>query len=243
MNDELMKFDLPLQFKQMLEDRDAELVSELQEYMCESALGPALKHPLVFDVPMTMPGRDNRVLLQKQEALNEAIEEGDWHTAVFLHERPYRCWALIELLIGRDEEGNVLSISGRPQEVLDLVSDVWVDSENIEQHLDDWTAMFDGPGWLLGSVDEQEEFAQLSDPLRVYRGEIEDGGWSWSVELETAKFFAGRWDAKQNIVIAEVKKEDVFGYLSRRNEYEVLVREDAEINVVGVLPYEEWKGM
>lgn len=227
--------------KNVAEWQAAELRPELVPYVePDGPLGPQLKHPLVFDIPLTLPGRANEAYDYKVEALAKAIEREDWHDVVFLHERPYRCDALIDYVVGRDENGVALSLSSLPQEVRDLAATVWVDSENIHQHLEDWAAMFDGSGFILGSEEEKEEFERLSDPVRIFRADIDDGGWSWTTEESVARFFAGRFSNKDDIVVADVAKEHVFGYLSRRNEHEVLVREDAPVLIRRVIPYEEW---
>ena len=214
------------QLKELAAMQAEELRPELQPYVCETEVfGTSLKHPLIFEVPLLLPGRANRLYEEKTAAVEQAINEENWHRVVWLHERAYRCWALIEYVVGRDEDGVPLSIDHFDQDTRDLIADVWVDSENIEQHMDDWTAMFDvSAGFWLGSEKERAEFDALPDPIPVWRGEIDDGGWSHTTDKKVALFFAKRFGHDDPITEVTIPKDRVFGYLSRRNESEVLVR-------------------
>jgi hypothetical protein len=196
---------------------------DLAEWVEEGQFGPMLRHPLVYSVPLMMPGYANRSYAYKQRKLAEAIEEKDWHSVVFLHERPHRLNALIEYVTGRDEYGDALCVVGSTLDVMELVADVWVDSENINQNLIDWRALIcNGEGGLwLGTQDEQTEFDALSDPIAAYRGGSV-GDWSWTTDIKIAKFFANRSDL--TIRGALIPKADCFGYLTRRGESELLVR-------------------
>jgi len=226
----------PMAFMEQMEKWSKEpLLPELEGYVEESAtFGKMLRHPLIYEIPLMLPGRSNEGYRQKKAHLEEAIREGDWHRAVFLHERPYRTWALIEYIVGRydDEGGDPIPLSQHAQSVRDLAADVWVDSENLEQHVAEWDAMLaDADGLVLASEREIEEFAALPDVLTLYRGDIEDGGYSWSLDPKIAHFFAHRFNASDPLVSGEVDKSAAIGYLSRRGESEVLVPRGAVRNV------------
>lgn len=201
-----------------------ELCDELAEHVYDSeGFGPMLKHPLVFSVPLTLPGLANRALEQKTASLARAIERKDWHTVVFLHERPYRLAAFIDYVTGRDEDGGALPL-GQDEDERDLAATVWVDSENIPQCMDDWTALFASTSLWLGDAEEREAFDALPDPITAWRGEIDDGGWSHTTDEKIARFFATRFGANAEIIKVEIPKDKVFGYLTRRGESELLVR-------------------
>jgi hypothetical protein len=53
-----------------------------------------------------------------------------------------------------------------------------------------------------------------------------DGGWSWSTERKVAEFFANRWDAGHELLHGFVDKRYVFGYITARSEFEVMVRRE-----------------
>lgn len=211
--------------------RDEELDPELEPFVrTEGKLGwTMLKHPLVFDVPLTLPGRCNEMLAYKKKRLVEALEEQDWHTVVFLYERPYRMEAFIEHVMPHFN-----SLVDCPEEIRDLAATIWVDSENIHENIEEWHSVFNVPGLFLGSVDERQAFDALPDPVRVYRAGIDDGEWSWTTERSVAEFFAGRFGHHDEILTGDVAKEHVFGYLTRRNEQEILVRHGAHVKVLKV---------
>lgn len=211
------------------EGKNETLDPSLEPYVeATGPLGPMLRHPLVYQVPYFNPGMANRALRNKREALSDALDRGDLGQVIWLHERAYRTEALVRYVVGTDDEGVPLPLAGMDQETRDLAASVWVDSENLGQVDDTWEALLRDPipGRLtLASVEEQAEFASLSDPLTVYRGEIEDGGYSWSLDRRIAEFFARRFGDHHEIVQGTVAKVDVFGFLTRRNESEVLVAE------------------
>jgi len=201
-----------------------ELCEELEACVeVDPTWGRMLKHPLVYSVPLSLPGLSNRALVQKRRLLDAAIEKEDWHHVVFLHERPYRLEAFIDYVTGRDEDGGALPL-GQSQDDRDLAADIWVDSENIPQCMDDWTALFASTSLWLGSEDERAEFDALPDPIPAWRGEIDDGGWSHTTDEKVAKFFATRFGANAAITQVLIPKDKVFGYLTRRGESELLVR-------------------
>lgn len=205
--------------------RDEPLLPELQAYVEQGTWGPMLRHPLVYSIPLVLPGQINRAYQFKQKALMEAIEACEWHTAVFLHERAYRLGALIDICVGRDDEEEIIPLVDTPEH-WDLAADVWVDSENIEQVNEDWRALICQPGeyphglWL-GTEAERVAFNRLPDPIPAWRGGTV-GDWSWTTDYKIAEFFTNRskWRPRQ----ALIPKADCFGYLTRRGESELLVR-------------------
>lgn len=198
------------------------LAPELRPYVEDSSWGKMLRHPLVYSIPLVLPGQANEALRRKTELLDKAIDEEEWHTVVFLHERAYRVSALIDYCTGRDLDGDPLPLSSSP-EYWDLAMAVWRDSENIEQHVEDWRALFaDGEGLMLFDTEDAEgKFNALPDPIPAWRGG-NVGDWSWSTERSIAEFFARRH--KLYARPAMIPKSDVFGYLLARGESELLVK-------------------
>jgi hypothetical protein len=214
---------------------DEELHPDLVPWLAEVNGWPMLRHPLVVQA-FPVNGLANRAYAHKREQLAEALTDEDWGTVVFLHERGYRLGALIEYVTGRDEEGRPLplySLSMQPgyEDVCNLVADVWVDSENISQMIEDWRALFDtARDFWLGTHDERLAFSALPDPIRAYRAGIDDGDWSWTTDRKIAEFFARRFvkDGEKPVLIVhrDIPKSRCFGYLTRRSEAELLVRLD-----------------
>lgn len=204
--------------------KDEPLHPDLAEYLEESGfMGPVLKHPLVFDIPyMSMLAwRANDQYEYKRQALAEAMDKGDWHTVVWLHERPYRVAALME--IRKDLRG---------REYWELLSAVWTDSENIWQNMRDWKTLLTSrkPGRQY-MMDWGERRALENKPavFPVWRGFNTGGtkrGWSWTTSKDKAEWFARRLlqdDERPVLAEARVPKSRVIAYLTGRNEKEIVV--------------------
>src|SRR6478736_4574615 len=87
--------------------RDADLHPDLVPYVEEGSWGEMLRHPLVYMVPLMLPGNANQMFERKKRLLFEAINHQDWHTCVWLHEPPYRLQALIDYVTGgRYDDGS-----------------------------------------------------------------------------------------------------------------------------------------
>jgi hypothetical protein len=202
---------------------DEPLHPDLQQWVEDGSWGKMLRAPLVYQIPLVMPGQANRTYEYKQHKIAQAVAEQDWATVIWLHERPHRLNALIEYVTGRDEYDEILCVLGADLDVLALVADVWVDSENINQNLDEWRSLIcNGEGGMwLGTLDEQTEFDALPDPIPAYRGGSV-GDWSWTTDRKVAEFFSRR--SGLDVREALIPKADVFGYLTRRGESELLVR-------------------
>jgi hypothetical protein len=219
-------------FAELLADKAADLHPDLVPYLRESeTFGTILKHPLVNDM-FVINGIANRMYEQKRAAMEEALAEEDWHTVVFLVERPWRCEYLIEMVLGRDEDGTPFPVKMfNDPDLRALVADVWVDSENIAEHVDDWLAITEGhvPGEPLLFGDQEAFDALPVDDrglIEVWRGDCYDGGWSWSTRREVAEFFCRRWQENNDLLHGFVEPRFVFGYLPNRNEDEVMVRRE-----------------
>ena len=72
--------------------------------------------------------------------------------------------------------------------------------------------------------EEHEELRQMAFPLKVYRAcnSENDGGISWTTNIEVAIEFATR--AKNAKILAyEVTRNEVFAYINRRGEDEIII--------------------
>lgn len=219
-------------FAEMIADKNADLHPDLVPYLREVPnWGTMLRHPLVNE-PFVMNGVANRMYERKRELLAQAIEAEDWNTVVFLHERPWRCEALITYVLGSDDYGIPFSVATLDDpEARDLVAAVWCDSENIHEHVDRWLAITDGhvPGEPLLMGDQPAFDALPLDSqgrIEVWRGDCNDGGWSWTTSRDTALFFCKRWGAGNDLLHGFVDPRYVFGYITNRSETEVMVRRE-----------------
>jgi hypothetical protein len=209
-------------------DPSVELDPRLVPWLDESDfLGTCLRHPLVYQVPYHphFAKMANRAFEYKGRRLDEALEEEDWHTVVFLHERPYRPQAMRDYIL-RNRLVDDATYWG-------LVGEVWQDTEYPAHQTANWRA-------LLGSkrperpkmMDNLERtyLGMLPPSFTVYRG-VNDRryarGFSWTLDRERAEWFARRFShdgRSPHLVTGTVARADVIAYLGGRGEQEILVR-------------------
>lgn len=215
----------------LLAMRDEPLIEALLPYVEETSFGTSLRHPLVYQIPLILPGEANRMYEQKAEALSQAVADQNWSTVIFLHERPYRLQALLD---HRDEIGD--------EDFAALAADVWIDSENVWQVLAEWQEILsERQGLFLDGMNEEERVVldALPDPVPVYRGcqaEINEDGLSWTVDYDKAVWFARRFsrDAEPIVIVGTIDKCDIAGYFNRRGEKEVIA---LSLNAVRIVRY------
>lgn len=191
------------------------LLEELQEWLEPGPFGNFLNHPLVQDMMVdAMPGMANMRLREKQKRVKRALEQQDWSSYIFLHERPYRLQSLQTLLYEHpvDKPGS-------------LVRSVWMDSENIHQNYDEWHEVLTDFGIDMDESDK-EHFQALPKRFEIYRGctRMGEDGFSWTLDREKAEWFAIRFDRPgAQILETEVAKESVLALLTGRGESEVVI--------------------
>lgn len=227
-----------------------DLDPELEACLAPTRLGgTGIYHPLVHE-PFYFPPLNkhmNRMLHHKKERLAVAVDEADWHSYVFLHERPYRHYAFRSIVESYDLDD---------AEYWDLLHDMWVDTENPWQWGEDvrlfftgrlvpeddaepWDEIFEDfgarPGvreHFMGDTDKRA-FDVLDDEILIYRGYSRDGtadGWSWTTDHLIGLWFARRFSnddvSLQHLVVGKVRKDDVIAYSQGRGESEVIVDPD-----------------
>lgn len=200
-----------------------ELHPDLVPWVVEHAsIGRMLKHPLVYDIFLTPLHHRivNQVYEQKKKALDEAAEEANWAQYVFLHERPYRLHAFVEV-----------AMFMKDAEYWALLGNIWTDSENIWECESDWIECLesDRPE-RLAIMDSESDLAMydnLPTTVTVYRGVSRKDrirGLSWTTNRKVAEWFARRFDAETPMLCqARVSKQDVIASFTERNESEVVV--------------------
>lgn len=195
-----------------------ELDPELAECVMELGLGTWIKHPLVNDFyTPAFNAMHNRQLRQKRVMLAEAEENEDWHTYVFLHERPWRRDALMDI----DDH-----LTDR--RYWELLRDIWIDSENLHEWGDDIAELMARPGkrfFMDGG--ERRRLERLADPVTIYRGHKSDNkyGWSWTLDKSRAEWFARRFAGHRGegfLSKGRIAKKDVIAFTNGRNESEIV---------------------
>jgi hypothetical protein len=200
-----------------------ELDPELQPCVLELSLGQWIKHKFVNDIyTPQMNARYNKTLKYKRESVATARAARKWDTFILLHERPWRYEALMEIADEMDDH-----------EFWDAVRMVWMDSENIREHGDEWDELLrsERPGSdFLMDDDERKALDELPQEVTLYQGHTDerDDGWSWTTRRETAVWFAHRFQKLEEATFAmlstvTVDKDLILAYLLGRGEFEVLI--------------------
>lgn len=207
-------------FQELL-DKKEELLPELKKHMDKMpSLGSCLRHPLVFGVPYTpmMNALYNEQFRHKQEVLAKAIQEKNWGTVLYLHERPYRFEKFFEYYENFTDK-----------EYWELLGSIWTDSENLWQYnrLPLKFLEQNRPGKENLMDEEEHEFLKkLPEQFVVYRGHqyINRNGYSFSLSYSKAKWFAQRFSPKRSGVISALcNRADVLAVFLGRGEFEIVV--------------------
>lgn len=238
----------------MVETKDDPLHPDLVAYYeegGEGVLARVLRHPLVYQVPFHHPGMANEAYKAKREALAAAETAGDIDSYLFLHERPWRLHALTQVLAWDfdtfQREGVFVSRQAADQALAEAITNVWIDSENLWQNAEEWERILHGIGAaksqrMAMDEDDRDRFEALPDTVTVWRGAqlgLNEFGFSWTLNRETARWFATRLrDRSSNepvLVTGTVAKDAIVGVLMGRGEEEV-VPLPGSVKIVSVEP-------
>jgi|TARA_R110000824_G_scaffold56130_1_gene153931 hypothetical protein len=202
-----------------------ELHPDLEASLVETELfGTMLKHPLVFDafyVKGMYDKRLNEMLRSRQEAVNKAFVEKEWPSYIFLHERPYRLDAFVDI---EEHLGDA--------EYWEFLANVWTDTENAWQNLDVWRKL-----WNSFRTRPPLELPVDTRFVTIYRGvrDLTHDGLSWTLNRDSAKWFGNRFGSGY-LLEATVLTSDILFYSNERNEEEVLLN---AVNKISVTPVPE----
>ena len=195
----------------------------------DGPFGPSIKHPLVFSIVHTpsMNAFVNAQFKQKKQLLKKAKNKCDWRSYVWLHERPYRIDAFLDISWRLDGP-----------RYWDLLGQVWSDTENSWQNMGEWREAFtaDREGREMMSdedvrcvFDLPPEKGGLLPMTRIYRGyRFDDAlqGYSWTLDKARARWFANRLRQDDHpspkIVSGFVAREHVIAYITGRDEQEIV---------------------
>ena len=199
-----------------------ELLPELQPYLTEAMGMPMIQHPLVYSMfhNPVMNRMVNMQYLTKRHQCEQALVDHDYGQYVFLHEKPYRVWALCHC--------HQLKADSRYL-WWKLLGQVWADSENVWQNKSFWNQELSDPDpqkIFLMAVDGQQAFNQLEYPLQVFRGAQPHNkrGLSWTTNKDKAQWFATRLKPKNPLLLsATVTKGQAIAMFTGRGESEVVL--------------------
>jgi len=208
------------QYEAMIKEQlSQELLPELRPYLEQGAMGEQLRHPLIYQVPLINNGAANHLYKFKVAETQRALKESNWTKYIWLHERPYRIEAFIEI-----------ADKMKDRDYWQFLVAIWSDTENAWQNLAQWQRLFNSDRPEKKHLMDEEEFfyyQKLPDTVTVYRGcqrGVNEKGLSWTFDKEKAKFFAQRLKKDNSIVIqATVDKKQVIAVLLGRNEQEAII--------------------
>jgi hypothetical protein len=190
---------------------------ELLPYYEESggSLGwPMLRHPLVYSIPFGSWKMANEMFERKTERVKELMAEGNYSSALWYYERPYRLTML--MLWWKEKRFDLEGLR-------EMLPTVWIDTEHPKQFgYAKLVKLFRTTGFLTDMPGLEEPY-----PCTVYRGclPIDKRGISWTLLREKATWFAHRLNepGKGRVYEATVPAEAVLAVFTGRGEAEVLV--------------------
>lgn len=107
--------------------------------------------------------------------------------------------------------------------------ELWQDNRDAEVSHTQLTEIFrhSDPAALMDEA-EQAQLAELDDTVTVYRGVTTINSdnllaLSWTLDYETADWFARRFDEDGTVYKAQIDKEHIFALFNGRNESEVVL--------------------
>jgi hypothetical protein len=207
--------------EQLMGEMSEELIPELLPYLEDGVMGKQIRHPLIYQVPLWSNGSANRMYSQKKSEVARARKEKDWSRFVFLHERPYRLNALLEI---QDQL--------KDTQYWSLLADTWIDTENAWQNRAKWRKLFNSnrpySNYLM-SEEEDNAMRSLPQMVTIYRGTSfkNEKGLSWTLSKEKAEFFAQRFNASKGRVLEkQVDKDQILAVFLGRGESEVILKGD-----------------
>ena len=180
-------------------------------------------HPLVIGIVTSNNSRINLIYEQKKIARSKARASGDWEKYVFLYERPFR----VDALLKAAKNG----LRKSPSEFWALMGRVWIDTETARRHPIKWRRLWDEPiEGQRGCMAEEDLciFDSLPEQIVVWRGASHKrglAGFSWTLDQETAAFFARRFCSQSRVPLLAkgiVEKRDVLAYFGVRGESEII---------------------
>ena len=204
-----------------LMNTQVELNSHLLPYIDVSCVFlPMLRSPLVFCIPYipTMNALLNSQYKYKTQMADEYLNKGDYEAYVFLHERPYRFQAFQKVISKLNDI-----------QYWQILSSLWVDSENIWQNKCAWRQVFKArieSRHYFMSVKDKKVFNELPDTIDIHRGYTigkNKSGFSYSLDYSKAEWFANRFNKSGAVHSRTVSKSDVLAYTNQRSENEIII--------------------
>lgn len=199
------------------------LTPGLERYIQERDSGlVTFEHPLYHTLYTPMQnGHINKAIEVKAAEVELAVKRRDWFVVLFVYyERPYRI-----------ETFKRYQHMMTDKEYWHLLGEIWTDSENIFQHIEDWRELLSSKRKRRFEMMDKDELAyfreELPDEIEIFRGtNAPDGmgcGMAWSLREVKARWFANRLGASGRVLKGTVAKHNVIAFFDGRSEAEIVV--------------------
>lgn len=197
---------------------EADLIDELTDHITHGDKSGLqfINHPYVNTIySPELNALYNLNYLEKKKAVDKARNDNAWSRFIFLHERPYRLHALLELVTEHDQGGEKEKAIGI---IIENLQDVYIDSEGTHLNRELWQELFE----RLPATHRNTQ--TLPDEVILYRGTDmpagKDRGFSWTLNKEKAQWFANRWCENGRVRAIEVLRDGIMLYSDDRGEAE-----------------------
>ena len=154
-----------------------------------------------------------------RDLIANALASGNYYRYVFLHKGQYRTQAF-----------KAISVRLADDEYWELLSEIWLASDNVWQNLEDWKVLLTSRRSHreeMMHVGEQAFLSNLKHTVTIYRGcmkDLNEGGLSWTLDRSIAESYAERIGEGGIVLQRKINKPEIVAYLDGREESEIIKR-------------------
>jgi hypothetical protein len=200
-------------------DERVELDAELSGKIVELGGAKQIRHPCCCDEYHRKRHSNYNLSLEEWKAKRaQAREAANWQVYVECSEKLFWADALLEI-----------KAQVPAPEWAQVVRNAWILSDQLWEIWPKWRTIFADRAALPGFMtrDEAAYLAGCNDPITVYRGchEATIDGLSWTTDLDAAVYFEYHVKPRHVALIVEghVNRSDVFAFVDKNEEFEVIV--------------------
>jgi hypothetical protein len=154
-----------------------------------------------------------------RDLIANALASGNYYRYVFLHKGQYRTQAF-----------KAISVRLADDEYWELLSEIWLASDNVWQNMDDWKVLLTSRRShreAMMDVGEQAFLSNLKYTVTIYRGckkDLNESGLSWTLDRSVAETHADHFGEGGIVLQRKINKPEIVAYLNSREESEIINR-------------------